>query len=244
MIDGIVINEGLESLINVSIEMAVRFAAQVAAGTRDVIQLTFNINSPPNQAFDTFVAPRGTSVHFASWRMPVDGSVEAHDFHTHGGKSILVEAWVVSASADTLGLEGLQLPTRPNTDPAEWASLGVGPLDPLPLLGAELASIHALQARIHTALRERRRTTRERVLCAITPDEEDGGPRLSRDQLLPPACASWRFRAGDNLTVIAFLNRKVSIEDSSAMLHAVWVPVVSFDNSDVLLFENGSGVLS
>ena len=41
MIDGIVINEGLESLINVSIEMAVRLAAQVVAGTRDAVQLTF-----------------------------------------------------------------------------------------------------------------------------------------------------------------------------------------------------------
>ena len=122
--------------------------------------------------------------------------------------------------SDTLGLEGLQLPTRPT------------PLDPLPLRN-ELAPIHALQARIHAALRERRHTTRERVLCVMTPDEEDGVACLSRDQLLPPACASWRFRAGDNLTIIAFLNRKDSIEDSSALLHAAWVPVVSFDNSDL-----------
>ena len=67
----------------------------------------------------------------------------------------------------------------------------------------------------------------------MTPDEEDGVARLPRDQLLPPACASWRFRAGDNLTIIAFLNRKDSIEDSSALLHAAWLPVVSFDNSDL-----------
>ena len=222
-VDGIVINEGPESLNNVSIEMAVRLAAQVVAGTpatRDAIQLTFNLNSPPDQPFRVFVAPRGTSVHFTSWRMPLDGSVVAHDFHTHGGKSILFETWIVAASADTLGLEGLQLPARPT------------PLDPLPLRH-ELAPIHALQARIHAALRERRHTTRERVLCVITLDEEDGVARLPRDQLLPPACASWRFRAGDNLTIIAFLNRKDSIEDSSALLHAAWLPVVSFDNSDL-----------
>jgi hypothetical protein len=187
--------------------MAVRLAAPVVAGNRDAVQLTFTLNYPPDQPFGVFFAPRGTSVHFTSWRMPLDGSVEAHDFHTHGGKGILVETWIVAASADTLGLESLRLPTRPNTDPVELASSGVGPLDPLRLLGAELAPIRALQARIHTALRERRRTTRERVLCAITPDEEDGVARLSRDQLLPPACASWRFRAGDHLTVIAFLNR-------------------------------------
>ena len=132
----------------------------------------------------------------------------------------MVETWIVAASADTLGLESLRLPTRPT------------PLDPLPL-GGELAPIHALQARIHTALRERRRTTRERVLCAITPDEEDGVARLSRDQLLPAACASWRFRAGDHLTVIAFLNRKDSIEDSSALLHAAWLPLVSWDTEIV-----------
>ena len=90
---------------------------------------------------------------------------------------------------------------------------------------------------------KRRRTTRERVLCVITPDEEDGVARLPRDQLLPPACASWRFRAGDNLTIIAFLNRKDSIEDSSALLHAAWVPVVSFDNSDHVLLVTQAQLL-
>ena len=76
-----------------SIEMDERLAAPVVAGNRDAVQLTFTLNYPPDQPFGVFFAPRGTSVHFTSWRMPLDGSVEAHDFHTHGGKGILVETW-------------------------------------------------------------------------------------------------------------------------------------------------------
>jgi hypothetical protein len=231
VVDGIVINEGRECLTNVSIEIAVRLAAQVIEGSqvvRDVVQLTFQLNHPVDQAFGVFMAPRGASVHFKSWRMPLDGRVESHDFHTHGGKSILVEAWIVAASSKVLGLEGLQLADRARPTPLDSLPHGAN------ATGAAVAPIHALQARIQTALLERRRTTRERVLCVITPDEEDGAARSCRDRLLPPACATWRFQAGEFLSVIAFLQRTDSVADSSALLHAAWLPHVSWDDADIL----------
>lgn len=176
------------------------------------MQLTFTLKYPPDQPFGVFFAPRGTSVHFTSWRMPLDGSVEAHDFHTHGGKGILVETWrslppqlthwVLRACDSQRGPTPIQW-SWPRWELGRWIRCDHWELSWHPFVRCRPAYTQ------HYASDERR-TTRERVLCAITPDEEDGVARLSRDQLLPPACASWRFRAGDHLTVIAFLNRKDS----------------------------------
>ncbi|KAL1525367.1 hypothetical protein AB1Y20_020227 [Prymnesium parvum] len=97
VVDGIVINEGAAPLSNLSLEMAVRVAPRGVGGVRDAVQLTFTLQVEPGKAFGVFVKPRGDSIHFTSWVMPLGGRVEAHDFHMHGG--FLREAWVLRLGA-------------------------------------------------------------------------------------------------------------------------------------------------
>jgi hypothetical protein len=72
----------------------------------------------------------------------------------------------------------------------------------------------------------------ERVLCVLEPDSEGGAERLPR-YVGREECTSWRFRAGEPLTIIAF----VEAPEAPAAMHVAWLPVVSFDDVEVLNAE-------
>ena len=72
----------------------------------------------------------------------------------------------------------------------------------------------------------------ERVLCVLEPDSEGGAERLPR-YVGREECTSWRFRAGEPLTIIAF----VEAPEAPAAMHVAWLPVVSFDDIEVLNAE-------
>ena len=76
----------------------------------------------------------------------------------------------------------------------------------------------------------------ERVLCVLEPDSEGGAERLPR-YVGREECTSWRFRAGEPLTIIAF----VEAPEAPAAMHVAWLPVVSFDDVEVLNAEARSG---
>ena len=72
----------------------------------------------------------------------------------------------------------------------------------------------------------------ERILCMLEPDSEGGAERLPR-YVGREECTSWRFRAGEPLTIIAF----VEAPDAPSAMHVAWLPVVSFDDVEVLNAE-------
>ena len=72
----------------------------------------------------------------------------------------------------------------------------------------------------------------ERILCMLEPDSEGGAERLPR-YVGRDECTSWRFRAGEPLTIIAF----VEAPDAPSAMHVAWLPVVSFDDVEVLNAE-------
>jgi len=76
----------------------------------------------------------------------------------------------------------------------------------------------------------------ERVLCVLEPDSEGGAERLPR-YVGREECTSWRFRAGEPLTILAF----VEAPEAPAAMHVAWLPVVSFDDVEVLNAEARSG---
>ena len=70
----------------------------------------------------------------------------------------------------------------------------------------------------------------------LEPDSEGGAERLPR-YVGREECTSWRFRAGEPLTIIAF----VEAPEAPAAMHVAWLPVVSFDDVEVLNAEARSG---
>ena len=66
----------------------------------------------------------------------------------------------------------------------------------------------------------------------LEPDSEGGAERLPR-YVGRDECTSWRFRAGEPLTIIAF----VEAPEAPAAMHVAWLPVVSFDDAEVLNAE-------
>lgn len=232
VIEGILINEGTTPLTNISIEMAVRVASASVAepALRHVVQLTFMLDMPKNSTFGTFPAPRGQSIHFTSWRMPFDGRVEASDFHTHGKMSPLKEAWIVAASAATLGLEraGAGFERGDPSQPIPLASLRLDAKPSAPV------SLSVVQGYLRNNLLTARTSERERILCVISTEAEGAAARMPRQHAAdgqPPSCATWRFLAGDHVTIVAFMDA----DTDGAPVHAQWYPVVSFDNSNVLV---------
>lgn len=231
VIEGILINEGLAPLTNLSIEMAVRVAAardQRVAAT-DVVQLTFMLTMPMDAPFGTVAAPQGESVHFTSWHMPLAGRVVASDFHTHGKKGPLKQVWIVAASAATLGLERDGAGFK-REDPAQPVPLRSLRLDET---GRAPVTLDVLQAYLKRSLLQARASERERLLCVISTDSDGETARIPRQHAFdgqPPACATWRFLRGDALTIIAFMDAG---DVEGAHVHAQWYPVVSFDDGSL-----------
>ena len=194
---------------------------------------------PP--VFRTFESPAGLSLHYSSWTMPLAGRVEASDFHTHGDARLL-EAWIVSASAVTLGLRAAGFEAKAAHKAMPASSLRLPPsafADGDQGSGRRAAdqtpTLEAVQRYVRESLQERRVPAtpahpleRERVLCVFEPDAEMGADRIAR-VIGREECASWRFRAGEPLTLLAFLDAQ-----RPSHMHVSWRPLVSFDDESVL----------